>query len=381
MHRAVAFLPWIRVDERIDAGRLRFIPYIRGQEPGVKTQVSQDVLDRVLAAYVNPPRAPIRECTLVELDDWTTGHDVPLPERIWLARTCIGMAGLSDRRLFRQHFDYCNFDTYQLVIQRFTDDSAGTFSFTARRRDGVLGHLWDAEEYVWRRPPHVPARARLTPDQAHYAEMLLAVCAKDAGLSEALEEFTMANTDSPDVPVRAEVVMFKSAFEWLYGISQKVEEFVGALTADVGNLLAPLEEVPESIRKYWASGSPNTPRPLTAWARELCDLRGAAAHGKSVRHKRFRWSPEEHLAFASVLFPLLVRHRLRRRGTLPDDVYDRARLRYIEQLLAPDLFARQGDDEHPWSAFELRCRSAELEVSLRREFDRIEEAERTRTDG
>jgi hypothetical protein len=372
MHKSVAFFPWVRIDDRLDEGRLRFIPYVRGEEPGTKAPVSQGALDRVIAAYVNPPRTPIHECTLIELDDWTIGQDMPLPGQIWLARTCIGMAGLSSRRLFRRHFDYCNFDTYQLVIQRFNEDSAGTFSFTARRRDGVVNHIWDAEGFVWRRPPHVPSHARLSSDEAHYAATLLATCAKDAGLSEALEEFTLANTDSPDVPVHAEVVMLKSAFEWLYGINENVEEFVRALAADVGHLLATPNEVPDSVRTHWASASPKATRPLMAWARDLCKLRGAAAHGKSVRHERFRWSPEAHLAFASVLFPLLVRHRLRCTGALPDDAFERARLKYIEHLLVPELFASQGDEEHPWSRFELRCRSAELEEHLRREIDRID---------
>jgi hypothetical protein len=280
------------------------------------------------------------------------------------------MAGLTSRRLFRQHFDYCNFDTFQLVIQRFTEESAGSFSFTTRRRDGVLSHIWDAEGFVWRRPPHVPSHFRMTADQALYAEELLAACARDSNLAEALDEFVLANSDSSDVPLHAEVVMVKSAFEWLYSINESVEEFVRALTADVGDLLAVRDEIPGRIQDHWTGVSPKATRPFTAWAREFCSLRGAAAHGKDVRHARFRWPPEAHLAFASCLFPLLIRCRLRRNGDLPDDAYDRARVRYIEHLLVPDLFADRGNEGHPWSEFEMRCRSAQLEEQLRSEFER-----------
>jgi len=370
-HHAIAFLPWVRIDQPIDAGRLRFVPYVRGERPGIDVAVPQDALDRVLAAYVNPPRYPVAECTLVEFDNWRVGDDIPEPSQIWLARVCIGMAGLSSRRLFRQHFDYCNYDTYQLAIQRFTIESAGTFSFTARRRDGVVSHLWDAEGFVWRRPSHVPPHFRMSVEQAQYASTLLAACARDASLAEALEEFVLANTDSTDVPVHVEVVMVKSAFEWLYSINENVEEFVRALMADVRDVLEDVDEIPEGVRNHWNGVSPKATRPLTAWAREFCNLRGAAAHGKDVRHSRFRWSPEAHLAFASYLFPMLVGHKLRRSDELPYDAYDQARIRFIERLLAPEILARGKGSDHPWSEFERRCHSARTKEYIESALHRV----------
>ena len=47
------------------------------------------------------------------------------------------------------------------------------------------------------------------------AETLIAAAPRGSNLFEALVEFNAANTDSPDVPEHVEVVMVKSAFEFL----------------------------------------------------------------------------------------------------------------------------------------------------------------------
>jgi hypothetical protein len=56
------------------------------------------------------------------------------------ARELIAFAALTKRRLFRQHFDYCNYHTYSLIVQRYAPGKADRFVFNSRRRDGSVRH-------------------------------------------------------------------------------------------------------------------------------------------------------------------------------------------------------------------------------------------------
>jgi hypothetical protein len=67
------------------------------------------------------------------------------------------------RRLFRGHFDYCNFNTYAFVIQNYAAGDVGGF-FSTRRRDGGSTYVWDAEEFAFLKPLHVASNAKMTLD-------------------------------------------------------------------------------------------------------------------------------------------------------------------------------------------------------------------------
>ena len=106
---------------------------------------------------------------------------------------------------------------------------------------------------------------------------------------------------------------------------------------------------------------PKAKRPLEAWARDFCDVRGSAAHGADKGASRFVWPARTHLAFTSILFPLLFKKRLADEGRISLDVADAEQLGTIEELLlidplSSDALSRMDDSSHPWSEFQSSAR-------------------------
>jgi hypothetical protein len=93
---------------------------------------------------------------------------------------------------------------------------------------------------------------------------------------EAIVEFNRANTDSQDVPSHTEVVLTKSAFEYLFGIGQSAPEFLDALRYLIPERKT--DDIPKGpLESRWKEARPKATRPLEARAREFCDVRGGAA--------------------------------------------------------------------------------------------------------
>jgi len=349
MPSTVAFLPWVEIDEPLTVGPLQLLPYLRGSLPGDLPNATQSDIDGVLNAYANRPRSKIKKATILELGQWQTGMDAQnVVPTLFRARDALAFAALAHRKLFRQHFGYCNYDTYTLVIQRYSPGYAGTFAFTTRRRDGGINHLWSSDDFAFHRPNHVDPHARLSVDQPLLAALLS--LSDSSPLLEAVIEFNCANTDSPDVPGHVEVIMMKSAFEWLLQIGEQANEFVAALNRCLDDI-PPADPLNGPLKAQWEKFRPKAERPLEAWAREFCDLRGASAHGKSRVAPRFIWAAHTHLALASFLFPLVFKKVAAATGLLKLDDYDVERLRRIDGYLLHDPFMfdwMAEDSTHPW---------------------------------
>jgi hypothetical protein len=359
--KSAAFFPWIALAEPIALGSsIRLLPYRLATMPGDLANATQAELDGVLRAYSDRPNIRIEASTILEVDDWHTGDsDANVMARLFRARIAIAFAALADRRLFLPHFDYCCYDTFSLVVQRYQTNGNGIFSFGTRRRDGVARHMWGAEEFAFQRPAHVDSRARAKFDH-DLAQRLFEMPQSDAGLFEALREFNSANTDSSDVPEHVEIVMVKAAFEWLLHIDQNAMSFVRALESMLPAAdCEPTESGP--LEEAWRTRFRKASRPLNAWAQEFCDIRGAAAHGMDRKAPRFVWKAHTHLAFASVLFPLLVKKRLANSGNWTMSALDAARLRRIDSYLMHDPFTHDhwaSDDSNPWSELDMQVRFA-----------------------
>ena len=200
--------------------------------PGDEPNVSQANIDAVLAAYAERKDHLVLEATLMEIGHWRLGQEIndQVRAQLFRARELIAFAALAKRRLFQGHFGYCNFDTYAFVIQNYAAGAVGGFSFSTRRRDGGSNYLWDAEEFAFLKPLHVASNAKISLDLS-LLDALLRADDQDRVPFEAIVEFGRANTDSADVPIHTELVMVKSAFEFLFSIGTDVNEFVSALTA------------------------------------------------------------------------------------------------------------------------------------------------------
>lgn len=335
-------------------GSLRLLPYRRGQEPAGCPHALLSDIDNVLRAYALRSNQPVSRATLIEFGDWHLGQDADDAIRtiLFRIRELVAFAALAKRRLFRGHVSgYCNFDSYAFVIQNYQAGSAGTFSFSIRHRDGSANHLWSADEFAFMMPLHVDTNTWMDVDQPLLSSLLQAD-AVDGLAFNAIVEFNRANTDSLDIPRHVEVVLAKSAFEYLYGLSEKFAEFVSALNASIPHRsVAAAPAGP--LAQRWRDVRPAATRPLEAWAREFCDLRGGAAHGKERGGDRFVWSEDAHLAFAAILFPLLFKQQLAKQGHLVLDERDVIELNLVENYLMFDPFAEMDSkqvQEHPWSA-------------------------------
>jgi hypothetical protein len=280
MSNTIAFFPWVSVEELLTVGPVRLIPYVRGSVPGDCQYVAQADIDTVLRAYAVRKNQLVRRVCLLEFGDWRLGQEATQTDRwrLFRARELVAFAALGKRRLFHGHFDYCNFDTYAFLIQNYQPGNAGAFAYSTRRRDGGTQNTWTAEEFTFLKPLHVASHSKVDLDP-HFLGAL--VTADDAGLLayEAIVEFNRANTDSQDFPTHTEVVLTKSAFEYLFRIGEGMKEFVEAFRDVIPE--RQLDAKPSGpLEQRWKDARPKATRPLDAWAREFCDLRGGAAHGQ-----------------------------------------------------------------------------------------------------
>lgn len=347
---SIAAFPWVHCDEQIEIGSVRLLPYVCGQSPGDLQHARQADLDAILSAYADLPNQVVTRASLLELEDWHTGMDAGTHlYKLFQAKELIAFAALAKRRLFRQHFDYCNYHTYSLVVQRYLPGRADRFSFNSRRRDGTVSHMWASDLFTHLRPSHVSSNSRVDLDRPLLTALLQ--LPEDSPLRESIREFNSANTDSDDVPLHVEVVMVKSAFEWLLGINTGVQEFVDALNRLLSSMLAP-PPTDGPMAERWQRR--RIARPLEAWARDFCDVRGAAAHGERGPAPRFAWPAHAHLVFAAIFFPLVVKKALADRSLLTLSGTDADNLRHIEQLLMIDPFSEEAlrlgrENSHPWA--------------------------------
>jgi hypothetical protein len=375
MPSCIAFFPWVHVEEPLTVGSVRLIPYGRGHLPGDSAEVSQADIDNVLSAYALRKDELVEKAALLEVRRWRLGKDASRHQQAFFdARELIAFSALARRRLFGMG-EYCNFDSYALTIQRYQPGSAEAFSFQTRRRDGFTNQLWDTEAFTFVKPLHVEFNARLRIDET-LLKALLKACRHDSHLFNAIVEFNRANTDSPDVPTHTEVVMTKSAFEFLFRIDERKEEFVRALNTMVPR--AGRQPWPKGpLARKWKARFPRAAHPLEAWAREFCDLRGGAAHGQRRGGKRFVWSETVHLAFASILFPLLVKRVLAQNRLLTLDERDEIHLESVDAYIVHNPFARRRkrrpSSEHPWSlVYNDKVLGELLARGLRRRIDSID---------
>jgi hypothetical protein len=371
---ALAFFPWVSIDEPLTVGPVRLLPYDRGKLPGDQPHATQADIDGVLAAYAVQKNQLVFEATLMEIGDWRLGQEIDdgVREQLFRARELLAFSALASRRLFRGHMDYCNFDTYAFFVQGYVPTKTRHFSFFTRRRDGGTQQLWSTSEFAFLKPLHVASRAKAQFDSALLAA-LLAADAADKLPYEAIVEFNRANTDSYDVPVHTELVMTKSAFEFLLDINHEANKFVQALLPLVPDCTHPATRTGALSGQWQSSRSGKPIRPLEAWVREFCIRRNEGAHGARRRGgNRLVWSEQAHLAFASLLFPLVVKQGLAKDGFLSMDERDVIELERIEAYLMHDPFAPVDDDQggprvHPWGEVYNEIVSHEM---LRRTIER-----------
>lgn len=375
MPNVIAFFPWVAVQEPMHVGPIRLLPYHRRKLPGALPEMTQDDIDGVFAAYSSKPASrQKKQATILEVDDWRTGMEAnpDTVARFFKARHAIAFSALARRRLFTD-VDYCNFHTYTLIAQRFAPGQTDTFAFLTRRRDGGTNQIWGSDEYAFHLPLHVSGNADLRVD-AGLVETLMNLPSSHSHIFQAIEEFNAANTDSSDVPEHVEVVMMKSAFEWLLRIREDAQSFQKSVAATLSDLPgAPRSTGP--MEQPWAQRW-NKARPIEAWTRDFCAVRAGSAHGlRRGREGSSVWSATSHLAFGAFLFPLLVKKVMHDSGLITLDDRDRGQLQNIDAYLMHDPFAkRDRREQHPWSRAERAAHRLAHHDQLHAELSRVLES-------
>lgn len=350
---ALAFFPWLSIRSDRELGPVRLIRYRRGELPGDQRFADQASIDEVLSAYANRGGLPVKNATLIEVDDWHLGMDVrEYVDRLHWVRSALGFAALDRRRLFQGHFGYVCFDDFQLHVQGLARDHGGHLLLQSRRRDGGTATAWATRTPAFSMPAHVHGRRELDLDESLFANVVEETRPR---FREAVHEFCLANTDSADVPPYIEMVMAKSSFEALLGVGPRASDLCDALERVLGvasTLSASERASSEWTRKWKITGSL-----VDAWVRDFCSLRGASAHGGLTSTQVSVWDERSHLAFASVVFPLLFRklasaNRIGLWGQSED-----ARWALIERYLVNKPFGDTAhqeniDAQHPWVAIE-----------------------------
>jgi len=118
----------------------------------------------------------------------------------------------------------------------------------------------------------------------------------------------------------------------------------------------------------------NSERLIECWAKDFCDLSGVAAHSNNRKTDRFVWSEFWHLAFASILFPLLVKARLAELGCLEIKEIEKEHLNFIEHYLAIDPNPKDSAEigtNHPWLEIEGFIQDSLLTKDLHESFGKI----------
>jgi hypothetical protein len=124
-------------------------------------------------------------------------------------------------------------------------------------------------------------------------------------------------------------VLVKSAFECLLCIWSNAKEFARALQ----DCMPDMDSNPQGpLLDKWKRRFPHAPGILGAWAQEFCALRGAMRMESTGSWITLFWECRAHLAFASILFPLIVKRKLTDASLWEQREVDAERLRRIREF-------------------------------------------------
>jgi hypothetical protein len=351
------FLPWVATREEIQLGSMRLVPYVRGEAPGELHGVAQGVLDGIFGSYGNQAfnhsrtSAHVTHSTIITWENDAERSDLSdeqITSRLEMANY-LAFSALSQRR-FCSLYEYCNSDGYQVVAQRFSEERPGDTTLTTRRRDGRGQHfVGSAEIPRFIRPQHVDGRLTLSLD----APLAVALLGLPDGelkkrISEAIDVFLRANTDSSTMQERSELVLMRVAFETLLDSSHD--------TPGLRRCFRKHFQAELPVKPTWATGSlneaqwrarwpKNVERPLDAWVQDFSAARNAAAHGPHGESEPTVWQRHNHLLFSSWLFPLMVKKLLAVEGLYELQEEDVVARCGFEAFFAHDLLAF-ADGEH-----------------------------------
>jgi hypothetical protein len=344
----LAFFPWLELQQEVRTSAFTLVPYVRGESSQSISPAEQQVLDLVLEPYRHSLSTPIQRSAILRWGNAGLTDDIPDAE-IHEAFECaelVAFTSLAAREFFNSIGWYANRDQLRLTIQEF-GDPAGPVRVTINRRDGPRSIHLVRDAALVTRPQHAFSSGRATFD-IPLLESLLAR-RHDANwkrFREAIIWFNAASTESPDEMDETEFILLVSAFERILDLTGGDDD---ALANAFTNLLVPSDVLPRSALPRT---DPITGRAFSratslreVWIRDLYRMRGQFAHGHIEHGIQAYWRVEEHLLFASFVFPLVLRLVLRDQDSYALAERDLIQIDAFEQLISLDHFADLTEEE------------------------------------
>lgn len=385
---ALAFFPWITVSEPLRAGEFHLIPYAAALATGAAGDTASGIApehrastDAVLEMYQR--RRPVDRAAVPVVRREGQGlldePDDPGVAALFDLRARLAFASLAARPLAGDDHRYWNSDSLRLVVQGFTHERAGATLITSRTLFGARSTYYSQGTFSRGRPEHVQA-CQLPNDLD--ASLLIALETAAARrdnrwsrLSDAIQLFGRASTDSPDISPQSELVDVVSVFS-RFATDYKAESAMRALREALPSP-GPLDERhagPKLARLVGKRAITEANTIRIRWLEDAFQLRHELAHGKVDTPRTTIWSLREHLLLGSWMIPLLVKAALRDANlyefTPEDGFRDGAfdRLATLEPFVSPVLAdgareeADDGDEPSrgPWAdtLLDLRMRFA-----------------------
>jgi hypothetical protein len=339
----LAFFPWMTVAERAQIGDVILTPYEVRESPA-----AGDPTAKIISMYKEMNRRTIRSATLVQVagKELTADLDEDGRDLIFRHAAAIAFSGLSKRSFF-DHVDYCNSDSFQCIVQQFTD--AKFISIVTRRRDGTTSNGISTDLYQVDQEPHVERLKHHRVD-AQLVDGLLKGMSQDPDFDLAIRHFINANTDRPSLSPADEMVSTVSAFERLLkvkgGNTNKTRiAFLKALAKIPA--LEPISDGRDIRNKKLLKWDGLR----GVWIEDLCVVRGNLAHGHRADAHPSSWSRQEHLLLAAFIFPLLAKLRLQQLGLYKLIDEDESALHSIDYLIGAKALFKTGEDEYGMPIF------------------------------
>jgi hypothetical protein len=347
----VALLPWTTVTNRLLFGHFEVIPRHEAVASDDLPEMYQGSVIDILESYgrvrpVDQKNIPlvrsIKHGLLEDLneEDITAYFDF---------RFRLTFSALAAREFFSHR--YCNSDSLRLVVQGFSTERGRSTLIITRRRDGNTRNIVAKDALRTRPPLHISwCELPRDLDTACLLALESATALQDsfAGrLMDAIQVFVGANSDSPDVSPRNEMVDSIGAFSRLFGAWREqdlVEAFMTALPpildSDEASYGGRIDREP--LKKMLSKGM--TVR--GAWLADAYRLRSQYAHGQvSEPPYRAAWNLGEHLLLSAYVFPLTVKARLAETGHYSWTAQDQWHTDAFDTLATLEQFSDLSSDE------------------------------------
>lgn len=339
------FMPWCPIDKAYKVGSVTILPFAR-QKPIVGlNKEEQAQVNTIMGTYKNMMGEPVRKASLVHysrkspLEDLSETEIDEAYDLVALACFC----GLANRQYFNPLGPYCNSDCFTLYVQSFEDTDS--ILLKSRRRDGLNRSDWAVEKIAITIPVYVHTIRSVSLDEKLMSALLAhrsAVGSEWGRWQSAISCFNWANTDSDNIRHQVEWVNLCGAFEHLLGAKPKADDvarrfsetlvpFHSLLARDSNRRGTNLQDRDHSLRYEWM--------------RDFYKIRGDFAHGKLASRRPMVWTPLEHLLWATIAFPLVVKALLNKAGKYDFTCTDQAEIDGFEQFADTKDFVEPPPDQ------------------------------------